>query len=398
MMQANVSNSTAVSIRIIESATELEGIRVEWDRLLQRLPDASIFSTPEWLLSWFTAYGEGRKPWVATFHDPSGEMIALAPMMLTTQRMAMRRLRVLQLLGDGSGDSDNLEILVVPGWEREVVSSLHDLLETEGKRWDIASFNTMPASSPAACEMMLELQRRRWSMAVNREPCCAIPLPPTWEAYLQKLSSNERQQIGYKSRRLEKKFGVKYVCCSNPNSIEERLLQLFDLHSKRWQKKGQTGSFVNSERRAFYRLLSSVLINRNWLELWVLELNEIPVAAQYVMRYHETSYDLQGGFDPAFHSASVGYVLRAHMLRNLIESGVRKHDHLGGVTDSKLRWGAIPGEYLFLTFARPATFSAAYIETLVTACRMREYLRTHAPQPVFDIIRRGYRFFVPLNK
>lgn len=396
-MPVSASVSAALSVRVIESAAELDGIRADWNRLLQQAPTASIFSTPEWLLPWLAAYGGGRKPLIIAFHDESGAMIALAPMALTTRRTAMRQFRMLQLLGDGSGDSDNLEILAVPGCEREVVSSLLDFLTTRYPRWDIASFDTMPADSPTGSALMRELQRRRWSQMVARGSCCAVPLPATWETYLQRISSKEREKIRYWSRRLEKRYRVKYRRCCDPDEIEPRLQQLFELHAKRWQQNGQAGSFAIPERRTFYRLLSSVLLNRNWLEFWVLELDDTPAAAIYGFTYRGCCYSLQEGFDPAFNADSVGYVLRAHILRHLIEAGIQKYDFLGGVTDSKLRWGAVPGEYLFLTFARPLTFGAVYIRTLLAARGAQEFLHSHAPRSLFDILRRAYRWFVPLK-
>lgn len=396
-MQTSNLVSAALSIRVIESAAELEGIRADWNHLLQQVPTASIFSTPEWLLPWLAAYGDRCKPLVIAFRDGTGAMIALAPLALTTRRAAMRKLSVLQFLGDGSGDSDNLDILAMPGCEREVVSALLDFLATGQQRWDIASLDTMPADSPISHAFMLELQGRRWSQLVERGTCCAVPLPTTWELYLQRISSKEREKIRYLSRRLEKKYCVKYCRCSEPDEVEPRLQQLFKLHAKRWQQNGQPGSFVIPERRAFYRLLSSLLLNRNWLEFWVLELNDKPAAAIYGFTYRGCCYSLQEGFDPAFNTDSVGYVLRAHILRQLTESGIQEYDFLGIVTDSKLRWGAIPGEYLFLTFAHPLTSGDVYIRTLLAARGAREYLRSHAPQPLFDTLRRVYRWFVPLK-
>lgn len=392
-MHASDSGRGAVSLRIVESVHELEGIRADWDKLLQRVPTASIFSTPEWLLPWFAAYGAGQQLFVIAFYDTSEGMIGLAPLAITLQRTAVGQMRVLQLLGDGSGDSDNLEILAVPGRERQVVSSLCDLLVRERGRWAVAAFNTMPADSSIFRELKLELERRHWITNVESGPCCAISLPATWEAYLQRQSPNERGKIGNRSRRLKKKYRVRYIRCSQPDDIEERLQQLFTLHAKRWQERGQAGSFAIPEPRTFYRLLSSVLIDRGWLEFRILELNETPVAAQYTFRYRETVYLLQEGFDPAFKAESVGYVLRAQVLRDLIESGVRKYDFLAGVTDGKLRWGAVTREYLFLMFARPFTFGGTYVQAHAIGRRIKDYLRTHAPRPLYDILWRAYRLF-----
>lgn len=390
-MNAPGSGCNALSLRIIESINELEGMRDEWDKLLQRVPTASIFSTPEWLLPWFAAYGAGRQLFTIAFYDGSEGMIGLAPLTITLRRTAVGQVRVLQLLGDGSTDSDNLEVLAVPGREQQVISSLCDLLVREHRRWTIASFNTMPANSPTYLELRMELERRWWMADIVSSPCCAIPLPAAWDTYLRQQSPKERKKIGYYLRRLEKHYRVRFFRCTQPDDIEERLEQLFALHSKRWHERGQAGSFDIPERRTFYRLLSSTLIDRGWLEFWILELNEAPVAAQYAFRYRDCVYALQEGFDPAFNADSVGYVLRMRVLRDLIESGIKTYEFLADVTESKLRWGAVIGEYLFLTFARPLTLGGAYVQTCAINRRIKDYIRTHAPRPVYDTLWRTCR-------
>jgi hypothetical protein len=52
-------------------------------------------------------------------------------------------------LGDGSGDSDNLDFPVRSGWEEQVAAALLDFVARESK-WDFCEFNTMPADSPVA--------------------------------------------------------------------------------------------------------------------------------------------------------------------------------------------------------------------------------------------------------
>ena len=77
-----------------------------------------------------------------------------------------------------------------------------------------------------------------------------------------------------------------------------------------------------------------MLLSRQRLEFWLLELDEKIVAAQFALRLGETVYQLQEGFDPGYSSDSVGYVLRGQVLRNLIDRGIRRYDFLGGEEES----------------------------------------------------------------
>jgi CelD/BcsL family acetyltransferase involved in cellulose biosynthesis len=80
---------------------------------------------------------------------------------------------------------------------------------------------------------------------------------------------------------------------------------LFNLHQKRWQSVGRPGSFARTARREFYYEMAHLLLNRGWLEFWLLKLDEQPAAAQFGFRYDRTVFQLQEGFDPAYSADSV---------------------------------------------------------------------------------------------
>ena len=139
-------------------------------------------------------------------------------------------------------------------------------------------------------------------------------------------------------------------------------------------------------RRQFYNDLASLLMPRNQLEFWLLELNGKPVAAQFGFRFGRTVYLLQEGFDPAFAKDSVGYVLRAHVLRTLMAEGIRKYDFLGGVSDSKTRWGAEIGRYVNFRFSRPRSLGGAYVHVRREAEGAKEWLRPRAPRRIWQML------------
>jgi hypothetical protein len=51
--------------------------------------------------------------------------------------------------------------------------------------------------------------------------------------------------------------------------------------------------------------MAHLLLNRGWLEFWLLKLDEQPAAAQFGFRYDRTVFQLQEGFDPAYSADSV---------------------------------------------------------------------------------------------
>src|SRR5262249_26532764 len=188
--------------------------------------------------------------------------------------------------------------------------------------------------------------------------------------------------------KLEKKYKLEILRCTEESVLDRSLSALFELHGKHWQEKGIAGSFDIQERRHFYRELSSLLLQKDLLEFWLLKLNDQIVAAQFGFRYGDTVFSLQEGFDPAFSADSVGYVLRSQVLKTLIERGIREYDFLAGTNESKMRWGAILRNYVDIEFARPGTIGSAYLRLKTTTAETKEWLRMRLPSPVLRTWKR----------
>jgi hypothetical protein len=102
--------------------------------------------------------------------------------------------------------------------------------------------------------------------------------------------------------------------------------------------------------------------------------------------YRDTVYALQEGFDPAYALESVGFVLRGHVLRELISQGVRHYDFLATPNPSKQRFGAVTGSYIDVHFARPLTRGSAYLHLLHTVWNSKEWLRRQLPPSAWALL------------
>jgi CelD/BcsL family acetyltransferase involved in cellulose biosynthesis len=382
-----------LEVRTYRSLEELEALRENWNELLECYPLATTFSTLEWLIPWWRSFGQSfgkdQQLLVVGFFDEASQLVALAPLALARLRVAPAvSLRLLRLMGDGSHDSDNLDLPVRAGFEERVAEALLHFLENQRALWDFCELNTMPPESPAANALRQLLERKKWIVEQNDRPASAIALPATWEEYLKQLSSKERGKIGLRTRRLEKKYEVRIRKCAEQTEIDSLLQILYDLHGKHWQLRGLPGTLHSPARRQFYREMAPLLLKRSRLELWVLELKEKIVAAQFSLRHGTTVFSLQEGFDPDYSADSVGYVLRSQVLKQLIADGIRRYDFLGGADESKLRWGAAPGHYLDLRFARPFSMGASYLRTQQSAVQIKSWLRDNLPKTAWQILHK----------
>jgi CelD/BcsL family acetyltransferase involved in cellulose biosynthesis len=291
-------------------------------------------------------------------------------------------------MGDGSGDSDNLDLIARPGREEACIQALLHDLQSRSELWDVCEFHTLPPDSPAARELIRALKRLGWALFTDSTPGYVVALPETWEAYLQQISPSMQRHLRKDVRRLERNHQTRYHQCAEESEIDARLEDLFRLHQTRWKQLGESGAFASEARRRFYAEISRLFLARGWLEFWWMDVDGPTAAAEFQFRYRDTVYDLQGGFDPTFWGSSVGYALRAHVLGQCIRTGVRGYDFLGGTQPYKARWGGQLRNYVNLQFARPRSYGGIYLRAIHGAARGKEWMRSHLPRRVGDILRR----------
>lgn len=376
----------ALDFRVFNTVESLLPLQNEWEQLLSQFPAATTFSTPDWLLPWWRAFGKDQELKVVGFFD-SGSLVALAPLSVSTHHAGRGvKLKLLRLMGDGSGDSDNLDFPVKPGYETSFVDRLLDLLAKREVEWDFCRLNTLPENSPTAPLLRSRLEERGWHFSTSERPQLVTHLPPTWDEYLAQLTSENRNNLKRYTRRLEKRYQVQISKCTDEADLERCLEDLFRLHQKRWILRGEPGTFASEDRRSFYYDLSRALLAHQNLELWSISLNGVTAAAQFCFRHGESVFLLQEGFDPDHGADRVGFILRGHVLEQLMQAGVRHYDFLFGESEGKQIWVPTLQHYHDIHFAKPGTMGSLYLRAMHTASDSKEWLRAHLPESAWSVL------------
>jgi CelD/BcsL family acetyltransferase involved in cellulose biosynthesis len=373
-------------VRAYRDLNELDALRPAWDSLLQEYPLASTFSTWEWLTCWWRAFGESRKLLVLGVFDHSNALVGLAPFSVSDESLGGVPVRVLRMMGDGTYDSDNLDMPVQSGYEQPFARAILDYLQKNHAQWDLCELNTLPPDSPSVAFLARVAKARGWTLIESFTPSSAIPLPPTWVEYMATLSSEERRNIPRYTRRLQSRHATR-IFRADLDTLPQCLEALFELHQGRWQNAGEKGSFASLQRRNFYTELSCALLKRNALELWALELDQKITAVQYAFRHNDRSFQLQEGYDHRRPSDRLGYVLRGEVLKTLIGEGVRVYDFLGGEDSYKARWGAQPGYYRTLRFAPRFSRGGILLQLSTQAESGKRWLRRNLPRSAWSALR-----------
>jgi CelD/BcsL family acetyltransferase involved in cellulose biosynthesis len=364
---------------------QIDGLSAMWDSILAENPRLTPFASQEWMLSWWAAFGKGAPEFLVA---RDGQQVAgIAPLFRRSETwLGIQKLTHLRLVGTGSTDSDNLDLVVRPRYEE---AFLNTLLADLGRRkdWDVCSLETLPESSVTGSKLVAKLDQLGWPYRLSFTPDWCVELPSNWEAYIDSLSPEFRPLLTRYPKRLDARYTRTLRRCENGEDLELFLTVLFDLHQRRWRDAGRPGAFASLERQQFYRLIASAFLKRGWLDFWMLELNSVPAAAQFCCHYGDTVYLLQEGFSPDYTKDRVGYALRAKILKHYLEAGVKKYDFMGGSDPYKQKFGAQAGSYWNIQFARPRSRGALWLALENAREKGRDWLRQHLPDSVMARLR-----------
>jgi len=382
------------TVRVCRTWEELEQFRESWNLLLQANPRSSIFQTPEWLAPWWKAFARNKELCGLVFLDGEGHAAGIAPLYSEQNSFFGRTLTTLRMVGAGSGDSDALDFITSPGNE-EVCADAFVVWLGQQEDWDVCALETLPQNSLVAKRLGKCLQEAAWSADTTFTPNFVVDLPHAWPQYVSTLEPSFRPLLTRYPKRLQSRYRVRFVRCECVEDLRVHLETLFSLHQMRWTGRGEPGAFANPDRRDFYLAMAAAFLQRGWLEFWLLELDSEIVGAQFCFRYNDTVSLLQEGFHPKYAGEKIGYALRAHVLEEMIRSGAKRYDFLGGDDPYKTKFGAHQENYLNLTFAGPSRIGRTYLALRRQKRQVKTWLKSKLPASVLGRLRRNSTAQVP---
>lgn len=375
------------TVRICRTWDELEQFRASWDRLLHANRASSIFQTPEWLAAWWHAFGRDKELLSLVFADAEGHALGIAPLYREQKSFLGRTLAMLRMVGAGSGDSDALDFITSPGNE-ELCAEIFVAWLDQQKDWDVCALETLPQNSLVAKRLRTRLQEAGWIVDATLTPNFVVDLPVAWPQYLNALEPSFRPLLTRYPRRLQSRYRVRISRSERAEDLKDHLEILFRLHQMRWTGRGEPGAFASTDRRDFYVSMAAAFLQRGWLEFWLLELDGEIVGAQFCFRYNHTVSLLQEGFHPKYAGEKIGYALRAHVLEEMIRSGAKRYDFLGGDDPYKAKFGAHQENYLNLFFAGPSRLGRSYVAVQKRKRQIKTWLKGKLPAGVLARLRR----------
>lgn len=312
----------------------LDEMREAWTELAAC--QGNVFSTWEWADAWWRTYGEGQR---LLLHEVvvDGRVIGILPL-CSSARLHHHVMRFL-----GHGPSDQLGPVCAPEDRGRVCAALGDLL----RRGDLPSV-LLAERLRSDDDWPLEGAGR----LVRHESFPVLCLHGmSWEEWLASRSSNFRQQVRRRERRLVREHDLSFELVTDGDDVLAALEILIELHNQRW---GAQSSAFCASRRTFHRDFALAAARRGWLRLWLAHAGSEVVAAWMGFRFGGCDSYYQMGRSPQWASHNVGSVLLLRTIRDAAESGMREYRLLGGGETYKQRLTSHdPGTDTYVLGSRP---------------------------------------------
>lgn len=323
-------------MRIATHTTDavFDSLASEWNALLHASTADTPFLTLEWQAAFWHTLGEGALQVIET-RDAAGALLGLAPL----YRVERDGRRLLRFIG-GVDPSDYLDFIITCGREADVGAAMLDALAADPE-WDVLDLYNVPETSPTRVWLPSIAAARGWTLTDERQVVSPLlPLPDSFEAYLESLDSKERREMRRKLRRADATEGLRWYIVDGEfaSELEPEVDAFLDLMVR---SRIDKADFMTPRMRQFFYAGVRAAHRGGWLQLAFLEIEGRKAATYLSFDYGDRLMIYNSGYEPtAFLALSPGIVLIARLIQQAIQK--RKHavDFMRGAEDYKYRLGA----------------------------------------------------------
>ena len=314
----------------VETFTDIDAlaeIEPAWWDLWRRVPTATPFAAPAWLLPWWRSFEPGRLLTVALF--AGGELAGLAPLYVEDGRLGRR------LLPLGIGIGDMLDVLIDPARADEVAPQLAAAVAKNAADLDCWSAEEAP---PGAAVLAIP-DPGGWRSTVQQQSSCPCLALPPGRKLRDVIPPSQYRKIRAARNRMARRDGS--LAAASAETLGRDLAELFRLHGLRWTSRGEAGVLDDQRVRRFHDASAPALLEAGLLRLTVMRLDGVAAGACYCLCHGAASSAYIAGFDPAYAFESPGTLLFGDAITEAAERGATSFSFLRGREPYKYDWGAL---------------------------------------------------------
>lgn len=307
---------TQESFDSLASCCDNPSLYLEWN---------SVFVLPDWLKIWWKEFKPCSELYLGAVRQDD-RIIGIAPLLVSEGTASFI----------GNKDvCDYLDFVISPGEENHFFNALFSDLRQKGvNQLDLQALR--PDSTVLTSLLDTAGEQGYETLCRPEDVSMELDLPPTWEEYLERLTSKQRHEVKRKLRRLTEAGEVEYRVLEDRAAIFQSMDTFLEMFT---ESRSDKAAFLTGRMESFFRSLTDTLAGKGLLKMGVLNLDSKPAAMIIYFDYNDVIYLYNSGYDRQYESLSVGLLSKVLCIRESIRQGKKKFDFLRGNEVYKYRLG-----------------------------------------------------------
>src|SRR5581483_1694015 len=238
-------------------------VRRDWTNLVRDDPAGTFFHTPQFLKLYWEEFGKQPEHLLLAFAEEEGTQVGA---------VAFERVgSTLRFLG-GTEVTDYMGPVAAPGAEHGFAKELLAALARR-EDWEEADLRGLPEDRPWLSRLAEAAAAQGFSIEIVEDTngvAPFLPLPGSFDQYLNGLPAKLRHEIKRKARKLETEAGPFRIVIAHEDTLEELLDRFVSLHRS---SEGPKGVFMKPGMEIFFRRLAQAFLPRGIFNLTFIEVN-----------------------------------------------------------------------------------------------------------------------------
>ncbi len=323
-----------VKVDVIDSIDRLKSFRESWNGVLEKNPDACIYLTCDWFITWWRHFGNGKELFIIIV-SRDGQVEAILPLFRT--RSSYFGLPITKIGFISNEYTPFCEAIATDGAEESLLTAFEYLRKV---RWDVLELGAIPARSETL--RILDQVSHKGIFIVHKgadelkNPHVAFDV--TWAEYHKSLPDRFRKNLGRAEKNLNQMGKVTLEEINRSPDLDVYLRKAFAIESSGWKGAQKTALIYVENAKNFYTELAHVASENGWLRLFFLKFNENHIAFDYDLQYQGNIESIKIGYDESYSKYSPGSLLSKKILQKVFAEGPTRYNFRGKYIGHKRNW------------------------------------------------------------
>jgi hypothetical protein len=327
-------------------------LKDEWDALAATSAVEHPFLTHDWIRLWWECFGKDRTLHIIAVRE-NGALVAIAPMVIDTQRLLGFRLRTLAIIWNAHVPRCDFLVREQRG---AIYQAIWNHIAGERRRWDLLLLPQLPDGSMILTELNDAASAGGFLVATRASGSLPfVTIAGTWKTYVDSLPRTIQSGLRHRTERLTRlgpleRERILPGSAALPLDLREAF-QMDDATAEHTPQRFGDGG------RAFYAKLATTPGIRDFVRLHYLRAGDRRVAFDLSLQYRDVLYLMKGGSRPEFGDYAPLNILASLNLENCYRENVRRYDFVGMQEDWGKHWrcSALPHHWMFIYVNSPRT-------------------------------------------